>query len=310
MLKGLALRQGLLAMNGLLAFVFALVLIFMVREVLRRSPALGPVSSPELGHVAAPLLQGPSRSPSEYDALIARGLFGEAGKFKRGEKPAEAAPAPPSTATQETALPLKLFGTALSTGDRRLSAAIIEVRDGPVLTKTFFPNDEVINQVFLKEVRPQEVILENRRSNTLESLRIVWASASAAPGLALAGQTARQAMSPNPGGGRVDLVQLDRAQITKKLEDEYARVSSTLNVKVVNDESGRPKGITTDNIENFETARDLGLKNGDVLVSLNNEPVNSKEGAIEVLRKYRNASLFRVGLLRNGQMIYKTYRVK
>jgi type II secretory pathway component PulC len=79
---------------------------------------------------------------------------------------------------------------------------------------------------------------------------------------------------------------------------------------VVNDENGKTKGITTDNIENFETAKELGFKNGDVLVSLNNEPVDSKDKAVEVLKKYRNASLFRVGLLRDGQMMYKTFRVK
>ncbi len=310
MLKGLALRQGLFVLNGVLAFVFALVLILMVREMLRANPAPSSASMPDLRHVAAPMLLGPGHSSAEYDALMARGLFGEAGKFKRGEKPSEAAPPPPTDTALETALPLKLFGTTLSSGDRQLSAAIIEVREGAAKTRTYYPGDEVIDNVVLKEVRRQEVILDNRRANTTESLRISWASTSSGPALAPTGPGIRQAAAAAATGGRVNLVSLDRNEITKKLEEEYARVSSTLNVKVVNDESGRPKGITTDNIENFETARELGLKNGDVLVSLNNEPVDSKERAIEVLKKYRNASLFRVGLLRGGQMQYLTYRVK
>jgi type II secretory pathway component PulC len=309
MLKGLALRQGLFALNGFLAFIFALVLILMVREMLRANPAAGSASAPDLQNVASPMLLGPGHSPAEYDVLMARGLFGEAGKFKRGEKPAEAALPPPADSAQETALPLKLFGTTLSSGDRQLSAAIIEVREGAAKTRTFYPGDEVIDNVVLKEVRRQEVILDNRRANTTESLRISWASSSSGPALAPTRPNVRQAAAA-AASGRVNLVSLDRNEITKKLEEEYARVSSTLNVKVVNDESGRPKGITTDNIENFETARELGLKNGDVLVSLNNEPVDSKERAIEVLKKYRNASLFRVGLLRDGQMQYLTYRVK
>jgi len=309
MLRGLALRQGLFALNGVLAFVLALVLILALREVFRGEFVTGPVSTPDLDHVAAPTLQGPARTASEYEALIARGLFGEAGSFKRGEKPVEVA-APPPTSTQETDLPLTLFGTTLSRGEREVSAAIIEVRDGGTKTGTYFPGNEVMQGVFLQEIRRQEVILKNTRSNTTESLKIVWMSSAASSGPANSGTIGRQAVAAAPAGSRANLVTLDREAFTKKLEDEYARVSSTLNVKVVNDESGRPKGITTDNIENFESAKELGFKNGDVLVSLNNEPVDSKERAIEVLKKYRSASLFRVGLLRDGQMQYKTFRVK
>ena len=107
----------------------------------------------------------------------------------------------PSTTTQETELPLKLYGTTLSTGERRVSAAIIEVREGATKTGTYYPGNEVIDRVFLKEVHPQEVILDNRRSNTTESLKIVWASAPSGPsGLTPAGRQPVKQVAPASAG--------------------------------------------------------------------------------------------------------------
>lgn len=307
MLKGLALRQGLFAMNGLFAFVLVLIVLLAGRELFRGGVKTGPVSAPDLSGVAAPLLDGASHSRDYYDTLMARALFGDAGKSKSNAPATEPVAPPPTTDAQETTLPLKLHGTTLNPGPPMLASAIIEIREGGAQTKTVYPKDEVIENVFVKEIRRQEVILDNQRNRRTESLKVEWKSeplrTAARP------PTVRAPAAPAVDS-QVNLIRLDRAAITKKLEDEYARVASNLNVKVVNGDNGKPKGITTDNIENYESAKELGLKNGDVLVSINNEPVDSKDKAIEVLNKYKNASLFRVGIERNGQMQYLTYRVR
>jgi len=308
MLKGLALRQGLFALNGLLAFTLLLVVLLAGRELFRGGVNPGPVSEPDLSGVAAPLLDGASHSRDYYNVLITRAIFGDAGKSKSNEKTPEPQAPPPTADALETALPLRLHGTTLNAGPPALAAAIIEVREGGAQTKTFYLKDEVIENVFIQEIRRQEVILDNQRTRRTESLKVLWKSDPART-VASNIPAVRQGAAPAVDS-QANLIRLDRAAITKKLEDEYARVASTLNVKVVNDENGKAKGITTDNIENYESAKELGLKNGDVLVSLNNEPVDSKERALEVLSKYKNASLFRVGILRNGQMQYLTYRVR
>ncbi len=307
MLKGLALRQGLFAVNGLLAFTLLLVVLLAGREMLRGSAKPGPVSAPDLSGVAAPLLDGASHSRDYYNTLITRALFGDAGKSKSNAKAPEPVAPPPTTDAQETTLPLRLHGTTLNPGPPLLASAIIEIREGGAETKTVYPEDEVIENVFVKEIRRQEVILDNQRTRRTESLKVQWKSEP----LRTTSRPAavRQAAAPAVDS-QVNLIRLDRAAITKKLEDEYARVASTLNVKVVTDANGKTKGISTDNIENYESAKELGLKNGDVLVSINNEPVDSKDKAVEVLNKYKNASLFRVGIERNGQMQYLTYRVR
>ncbi len=308
MLKGLALRQGLFAMNGLLALTLVLVLLLAGRELIRGGVKTGSVSEPNLSNVAAPLLDNASHPRGYYEVLMTRKMFGDAGQTKSNAKAPEPEAPAPATDAQETTLPLRLLGTTLRPGPPVLAAAVIEVREGGSQTKTFYLKDQVLENVFVQEIRRQEVILDNQRTRRTESLKVLWKSDPSRPAAASGPPAVRQAAPAVDS--QVNLIRLDRAAITKKLEDEYARVASTLNVKVVNDENGKPKGITTDNIENYESAKELGLKNGDVLVSLNNEPVDSKERALEVLSKYKNASLFRVGIMRNGQMQYLTYRVR
>ncbi len=106
------------------------------------------------------------------------------------------------------------------------------------------------------------------------------------------------------------MITLDRADITRRIEDEYARLASTIDIKVVKDDQGRVQGVTTDDIESIGLATDLGFKNGDVLTSINNEPVDSQEKGAQIVQKYRNASIFRIGILRDGQPQYINYRVR
>ena len=106
------------------------------------------------------------------------------------------------------------------------------------------------------------------------------------------------------------MITLDRADIRRRVEEEYARLASTIDVEVVKDEKGNIKGVTTANIESIGLASELGFQNGDVLVSINNEPVTSAEAGASIVRKYQNASIFRISILRDGRPQYINYRVR
>jgi type II secretory pathway component PulC len=245
------------------------------------------------------------RQRDAYNPILKRKLFGAAGAFNPEAKP-EAPPPAAATTTEETSLPLKLYGTSVLEGSPTRAAAIIEVKNEGKGAKTFYPDDEVMSNVYLREVRPASVVLENRNQDRLELLQIDWA-----PGKVSAARSAPQtALARAVSADRPSLITLDRADIAKRLEDEYARVASTLNVSVVTGNDGKVQGITTDNIEQYPIAQELGFRNGDVLVSVNNEPVTSREEAVNIVRKYEGASIFRVGILRGGQMQYLTYRVR
>ena len=239
-------------------------------------------------------------------------MFGSAARYDPRRKPATETPPPkppPSEVTEETKLKLKLFGTSVSGVGDLFAVAIIEVRQGGTRTKAFYLGQEIMSNVFLKEVRRKEVVIDNRRNRRMENLTLDRSQANPKTS-----SSPRAFSAGRPGAARVgtrpQMITLDRADITKRMEEEYARLASTIDIKVVKDDQGRIQGVTTDNIESIELAAELGFKNGDILTSINNEPVDSQEKGAQIIQKYRNASIFRIGILRDGQPLYINYRVR
>ena len=309
MLKGLALRQFLFLANILLIIFVAAALAVSVSEYLAPSPEVGPVSSPIIQTLEDSAF-AKVRDKEGYNLIVSNGLFGTAASYTT--KPPKKK-VPPKVVQQEetveTKLPLRLLGTSVSSDNDIFGVAIIEVKEGGTKSKAFWLGQEVISNVILMEVRRKEIILDNQRNKRLEVLSLNRSKAGGSPKPSVRMASSRRA-SRTSGLSRPQTINLNRADITSKLEKEYARLASTLDIQVVNDEQGKPKGITVDDIESISVAKELGFKNGDVLTSINNEPVNSREKGAEIVNKYRNASIFRIGILRDGQPIYINYRVR
>jgi len=309
MLKGLALRQFLFLANILLIIFVATALAVSVSEYLAPSPEVGPVSSPIIQTLEDSAF-AKVRDKEGYNLIVSNGLFGTAASYTT--KPPKKKVPPkvvPQEETVETKLPLRLLGTSVSSDNDIFGVAIIEVKEGGTKSKAFWLGQEVISNVILMEVRRKEIILDNQRNKRLEVLSLNRSKAGGSPKPSVRMASSRRA-SRTSGLSRPQTINLNRADITSKLEKEYARLASTLDIQVVNDEQGKPKGITVDDIESISVAKELGFKNGDVLTSINNEPVNSREKGAEIVNKYRNASIFRIGILRDGQPIYINYRVR
>ena len=105
-------------------------------------------------------------------------------------------------------------------------------------------------------------------------------------------------------------IDLDRTDIARKLVFAYARLVSKIVIPVVLDEQGRVQGVTTENVEAIPVAVELGLKNGDVLTTINNEAVDSAAKAVKIIVKFRTSPIFRVRVLREGEPHYINYHVR
>lgn len=310
MLKGLALRQTFLAVNTLLILFLGIALAVAVSEFLAAPTDIGPVSSPPAQDRSGEVDLAGVRPLKDYDLIVKSRLFGGAARYDPSSKKKAAAPKQPaSELTEETKLPLKLLGTSVSGEHDAFAVAIIEVRQGPPQTKAFYLGQEIMPRVFLAEVRRKEIVLDNRINNRFENLKQDRTDSNTQPTATSRVKVARRGPTSNVST-RPQMIVLDRADITKRIEEEYARLASTIDIRVVKDDKGKIQGVTTDNIEDIELAAELGLKNGDVLTSINNEPVDSREKGAQIVQKYRNASIFRLGILRNGQPMYINYRVR
>ncbi len=314
MLKGLALRQTSVVVIVVLIVLSGVVWAVAVSKLLAPPADFGAVSSPpELGGSGDMGLAGVGPL-EDYDLIVNGRLFGSAALWdparERTTFTLNAAPPVTGESTEETQLPLTLRGTTVSGELDPYAVAIIEVREKGALTKAFYLNQEVISSVFLVEVRRKEVVLDNRRNNRLESLKLERNDASTQPKANPRVAVTSRRRTASAVGSRPRVIRLERADITKRMEDEYARLASTIDIQVVKDDKGRVQGVTTESIESIELASELGFQNGDVLTSINNEPVDSREKAALLIQKYRDRSIFRIGILRNGQPLTINYQVR
>lgn len=74
-------------------------------------------------------------------------------------------------------------------------------------------------------------------------------------------------------------------------------------------EDGRTKGFRFDWIAEGSLFQRMGINIGDILVSINNQPINSGEDAFRILQIIRNERSFKIAILRNGQPMELTYTV-
>ena len=90
----------------------------------------------------------------------------------------------------------------------------------------------------------------------------------------------------------------------------YQDLITKVKPELYRDASGKVMGITASNISEIGVAQKLGISDGDVLQTVNNESIDSVAKVMEMVTKYQNASSFRIGLLRNGKPTVVTYRLE
>lgn len=242
---------------------------------------------------------------NEYDNIVSSGIFGSAAAKNRNFTPPVNEDVE-DEAKEETDLPLRLTGWSLSgVGDPK-ATALIQMANSGQTSKAYYLGQEIIDNVFLLEVRVGEVVLDNRRTGKKEILK--------RDENYNVNKTALLASKrPGPGTRRnsaANVITLDRADFSKKLMASYEDIATKIDIREYRDKSGKVVGLTSPNITNVELAKELGLQNNDVLTSINNEPIDSIDKVYEVIQKYRNASAFRLGVLRNGKPMFITYRLK
>lgn len=310
MLRGLLMRQMFLVVDVLLvALVAAVTGVAFMKGCSPQDNTAQAFTAPEIspGEEAVFAKVGPR---SQYEFIVNSGLFGEAAKRTADEKPVEKKPEP-QPVDVNTTLPLVLKGTVVAGAPDVLATAYIEVKEGAQTVQVFYHGDEVVDNVFVKEIRNKEVLLDNRRTNRVEHLRQSEDPKRFAVARNYPQPSQRTNLTPpqqEQAGG--NMIEVDHAAIVQQLSDDYETIATQVDVRLAEDEQGNVLGLTADNVEGIPTADILGLQNNDILTSINNQPVDSVEAVVDILNKYRNAQTFRLNILRNGQRQTLTYALK
>lgn len=297
MLPGIAIRKGFLALDVILAALVVGIGGILVQRVSERQAQVaaidnGPMEAPSLDFYKV-------KHRGAYQPILSSGIFGEAASAKEPEKPAE----PPKEETL-TDLALTLYGVTMAGTKDPLATAMIQVAEGRAvpITTTFYIGDPVVPNVFLNEVRAREVVLDNRNKNELQVLKLEEELGQQ--------QVANNRTTVTQRPSTPNHVRLDRSEFIRDLQVNYTDLITKVKPRYVKDARGRVTGITADNISNIPLARKLNLQDGDILQTINNEPVDSEEKIIEIINKYRNARSFRMGIMRNGRPTMLTYSLE
>lgn len=299
MLRGLLYRKIFGALEIVLGVIIAGIAVAIVITMMTRVPGDVEVDHPRTMSPNELPVTGPI---SDYAVLTDSGLFGSAASFNH-----EVAPVAPPVVQSETSLPLTLRGTTFMGPLDPLATAVIEVREGQKKVDIFFKGDEVVSQVLLRQIRSMEVILDNRRKSPPALERLTR------------DPNAQPAVRPVPVSRR-EVAQrrsrtthrFNRAEAVKKFEQKLPALQSKLDVEVKRDSKGNVQGVTASNISEHpelkELAEEFGFQEGDILASVNGEPIDSQEKVYEIAERYSNQSTFRVTIIRGGKRIPLVYR--
>lgn len=312
MLRGLLIRQGLLAADVLLAGVILLLAYSAMQLVLSPSGAVEAGEGDVRAQVStADLLREP-RARRAYDVILEARLYGDAGQFASDVAIDE--PAAVAEPEVQTTLPLTLLGTVASAPDDPLASAVIENQRDRT-QGVHFIGDTVIDDVVLAEVHPRRVILSDPRAGTREVLWVDTILASqrnnppsrGGPAMGRRGPVSRsQVMSGNrDDGGRAgntgNTRTFNRVELGQKLQNlNYAEAYAKLSPHIARDDDGNVLGLTAKNISEFPLAREFGFQDGDVIQKINGVEIKNEQDAFRVVNRFQNSQRHWISILRDG----------
>lgn len=237
-----------------------------------------------------------------YDELIKSGLFGDAAK---NEAPV-VVPEVEETPVVETKLNLHLIGTT-SLDEKLFASAIIQEGDQPTGAAMYVVGEKIMDKVTLLEVGDREVYILNETSGTGKRERLSMDDKEA--GALVNAAAPAPAPEPEAPSGGVQRITLNRDELMTDIMTNYTDIATKLKPELARDESGNVIGVTANNISQVPMARKLGLGDGDVLQTVNNEQIDSEQKIYEMIQKYQNAASIRIGVMSGGKPKVITYRL-
>lgn len=311
MVPGLVIRQVFVLLDLVLALLVVGVAALVVFRLLEVPPELPPLTADATASAEASANSFEKvAARGDYDSIVTSRLFGEAGQWA---EPEDAPPPPPPEVIvdnlEETKLNLRLVGVIATHPTDPFGSALIENIDDSRSIGGYAPGQMVVDKVTLKEIYPRQVILLNERETPArtESLSMDEEEGEGAFNMASAVPSAPQYVPQLASSA--ERVNLDREELMQELYTNYADLVTKLRPQLYTDVNGNVAGVTAENISQIPLARKLGLSDGDVLQTVNNEMIDSEQKILEMVQKYQNASSFRIGILRDGKAKVITYRL-
>ena len=210
-----------------------------------------------------------------------------------------------------TALPLALVGVIVDTHEPSNSLCLIRCAYPVQRVRTLGPGQNACDIAEVQEVRADTVVIRNLLSSRSELLSLQDAThATAAPLPQDAKEAPPATPAPTPPVLRVssDVVTIDlpEASVTHylaNLPELLASARATPRYRSTGFGQASMDGFEIDQIKAGGVVEQMGVKNGDVILDLNGQPLDSLASAIRLFGQAQGMPQSRMTVLRSGQRL-------
>ena len=208
-----------------------------------------------------------------------------------------------------TALPLTLLGVIVDATEPSNSICLIRCAYPMQRVRTFGPGENACDVAEVKEVRADAVVIRNLFANRPELLPLQEAKPPAtAPAPTDAKDSAQALPVPPPpvltrssGVVTIELPEESVAHYLANLPDLLGSARATPRYRNTGFGQQTVEGFEIDQIKTGGVVEQMGLKNGDVILELNGQPLDSLASAIRLFGEAQGMTQSRMTVLRNGQ---------
>jgi len=275
------------AVKALLVAVLLYVAVAVVVTPLHLGRALKPhpVSGNERT-ADAPLARPATRAPADISAILEKDLFAGAGPARPLSRIVDMNPAEALSTEQE--LGLRLVGAVC--GDPSTSRAVIQnIATGAARP---YKIGDMVASATIESIEPDRVVLRLEGRRKVLRLHGGPASPNKSPSPESQPQNAATSERPSPAGQQ-SLRDLPKMAY---VEDAFRKAKIEPYVR-----NGRTEGLKITGMENTPLIGMLGLKDGDVIQTVNGQNLTNKQKAFQVLQKAKTQSQLHIQLLRDGK---------
>jgi len=274
----------------------ALVLVYMVGKIVllpkHRQEALPPATALGSSKMSINTVADlPDLAPEDYAEIIKRNLFGASDQATGSEWVSTANSFSPELSVSEE-LGLALFGTV--SGNPAVARAVIK----NLKTGTFdlYKMGQIIAGAHIESIGPDVVILSHNGKRKI--LRF-----NTAPAASYNDDAAEPPAAQTIGDSKPVRADLSTQKANVNTPAKIGYVETILKKAVIEPYvvDGQTEGLRITGLENIREAKDLGLKNGDVIRVINGHRLTSKQKAYHVFKKARSQTAMNVELLRGNR---------
>ncbi len=231
---------------------------------------------------------------NQYNPIMERDLF----KIGKAAAPAKTPEVDPDSLAK-TQLNLKLWGTV--SGDTEQVYAVIE--DLQKREQNLYRVGDTIQNATVKIVMREKVVLNVEGRDEVLAMEDMSMGGASSPTMASKGRSMHtpQPMPEPPSGGDSEQqnITLQRSMVEESFNDMnklMTEIAITPNM-----EDGQPNGLSLNRISPNSIFRRMGLRNGDVLMGVNGEPIQSPEDAMRMYNSIKSSGEVQVQVKRRGQ---------